>query len=210
MDTTSRSATASRCGGQTAGGAPPRDIDGQSAAATLSFKAHTAHVTQSDHPAYGCQECHRKPTTALSPGHNFDGSKGTAEVAFLAGLSPAGTYGGNGSCSTLYCHGNGRTNNGTATDAMAAPACSGCHPFLNSSETQWATMSGDHRKHLKETGITCYDCHANTVNAGNAITLALNHVNGSKEVKFGTSALTWTNGACTGSCHGKNHNAKTW
>lgn len=198
-------------GTETTGGAPPRDMDGQTTPATLSFKAHSAHVGANEHPAYGCVHCHRTPTTALSPGHTFDGTKAVAEVGFTAGLSPMGAYAGGGACSNLYCHGNGFDKLGAFTDAQAKPACDGCHASPASGAAGWATMSGSHPDHLGVSGVACADCHSATVSAAGAITGANLHVNGTKDIVLAaTTGVTITDGRCTGTCHDKQHGAYAW
>lgn len=192
-------------GTDTMTGAPPRDIDGQTNTAMLSFKAHTAHTTASDHPAYDCIQCHKKPTDVLTPGHNFDGSKGKAEVTFTGGLSAMGTYNGGGSCSGLYCHGDGKSNNGAWTDNSGKPGCSSCHPYLDT-PAKWPNMSGFHQKHLSSgTNIVCADCHNATVNAGGTIVDATKHVDGAKEIKFSVATISINGTVCSGTCHNQNH-----
>ena len=116
-------------GTDNASGAPPRDIDGQSATGTLSFQAHTAHVTATaNHAAFACAQCHDTPANALTPGHVLlgDTTPGQAEVRFSGGLSPAATWSGL-SCSNLYCHGHNGDANGTMAHDAATPTCEGCH-----------------------------------------------------------------------------------
>lgn len=199
-------------GTDTAGGAPPRDIDNETNAAQLSFAAHTAHVTATITTPLDCTQCHVKPADALSMGHWFDDTAGVAEVVFTGGLSANGTYNGNGSCSNLYCHGNGRTDNGSVTVADGPMQCDSCHPDINSGSTAWGTMSGEHRKHLRQ-NITCSDCHKAVVNAGgDAIVDTMLHLNGSKEIELADATITTNNNGltCDGSCHGDNHNNENW
>ncbi len=207
--------TCTFCHGGTdnATGAPPRDIDGQTVAANLIFRAHTQHVTPgATHVAYACTECHVKPADALSPEHWFDATHGVPEVTFNAGLNATGTFNyGTRTCATNYCHGNGRAANGSVSNSSSKPACDGCHPFLNSSATAWSAMSGKHRLHLGR-GFTCNECHAGTVDTANAIADVTLHVNKQKDTKFtGTNVAFNANAkTCTGSCHGFNHGGETW
>lgn len=191
-------------------GAPPRDITGETQKSKLIFHAHTAHVTASaDHVAYDCVQCHVKPTNALDATHWFDTTPGIPEVTFTAGLSATGTFGasGSGQCMTNYCHSNGRGNTGTVNhdDTMT---CHSCHPYLDTPAT-WTNMSGQHRRHLNMSGVTCHDCHGATVNAANAVATAANHVDGKRETMFTTAGNTIVFNAatrrCTGSCHGQGH-----
>lgn len=190
-------------------GAPPEDIDDNTDTATLAFRAHTRHVEENNHSPFGCGTCHVKPDSALTPGHLFDDTRGEAEVTFAQGLSPQGTYGGNGSCSNLYCHGNGRGSNGSVTHAESM-ACDSCHAGLTSGRSGWQTMSGAHEDHLRE-GLSCQDCHSETTRDGSSIYDPARHVNGTKDIFPGASTgVTYANGACTGTCHGEPHTSARW
>jgi hypothetical protein len=83
---------------------------------------------------------------------------------------------------------------------------------MNSPETAWATMSGDHRKHLKAPGVTCGDCHRSVTSDGLTVVAPLLHVDGQRAIAFSEPAVTWDAGTrrCSGACHGKNHNALAW
>ena len=189
-------------------GAPPRNLAGTSGPG--GFPAHTVHVTQGIAAAQDCTSCHVKPADALSMNHVFDATPGAAEVVFTAGPSPAGTFDGT-QCSNLYCHGNGRGDNGTVALNAAAMTCASCHPSLQSGSGTWSTMSGDHRLHLSK-GMTCTECH-NSVTADNASILdPLLHVDGQKEVVFTAANFTYDPATrrCNGSCHGEGHNNRTW
>ena len=200
------------CHGGTADqtGAPPRDISGETSTARSSFAGHAAHVNgRASHVAWDCTTCHVKPTDVLSPGHMFDDTPGVSEVTFGQGLSPQGTYAA-GTCSNLYCHGNGRSASGTVATTAAPMACSSCHADGSSGATAWGTMSGKHSRHLGA-GLACADCHAGIVNtAGNAITDATKHVNGHPDVSITTSGFTYNAGTCTGTCHNHDHPGRTW
>jgi len=193
-------------GEDNATGAPPVDIN--NSAAGLSFSAHTAHVTTNIHGAYDCAQCHQKPVDVLSYGHFLVGdiTAGVAEVDFSGGLSPAASY-TPGSCSSLYCHGDGQGDNGSWSVSQGTPDCGDCHASRASGDDAWDRMSDDHDKHLEE-GITCSECHNLTADsAENIVTPAL-HVNGSVELGFDASITANTAGAgvsCTGSCHGETH-----
>lgn len=186
-------------------GAPPRGIRGDTDPASASFRAHTAHVTRGNHPAYACVQCHAVPDHVLTPGHVFDATAGAAEVDFSSGLSDTATH-TPGSCSNLYCHGNGRAANGTATDDMATPGCGDCH---GASSAQAGTMSGDHGRHLRN-GVDCVECHADVVDAAQAITGPDLHVNGAKDVRITAAGFTRSGASCSGSCHNKRHFNERW
>ena len=192
-------------------GAPPRDISGLADPALLTFRAHTKHVIEgATHGSYDCGQCHTKPSSALDEGHWFDDTPGEAEVTF-SGLAANATYDGAGTCSTNYCHGNGRGDNGTVSHDEGAQACNSCHPSLASTTAEWETMSGDHRRHLND-NMTCVECHGATVSAQNEVNDVLNHLDGEKDVMFTTSMVAYVAATrrCTGACHGKNHDSLTW
>jgi predicted CxxxxCH...CXXCH cytochrome family protein len=194
-------------GGVNQTGAPPRDLAAAQAAVSQSFRAHTVHVTQRIAAGFTCVQCHTNPADVLTTGHAFDATPRAAEVTLAAGLSPAGTYNGNGGCANLYCHGTGRVN-GAIIDGAAPLTCAGCHPAMNSTSTLWGTMSGEHRRHLGLTGVTCGDCHRTvTLNGLTVIAPAL-HVNGKREISFSAAGFTYNPATrtCTGTCHGDNHN----
>jgi predicted CxxxxCH...CXXCH cytochrome family protein len=179
-------------------GAPPRDIDDSTT--DISYAAHTAHVTEGNHAAYDCVQCHSKPSDVLSMGHLFlgDSTPGAAEVNFSAGLSNVGTYGGLGTCANLYCHGSAGRDNGSATDG-ATMTCTSCHPDQTSSESSWdSNMSGEHEKHLDE-GARCSDCHSTVVTTSMVFVDATLHADGSPDVV--PTAVTWNGASCTGTCH---------
>lgn len=193
-------------GDETPDGAPPEDIDDRST--DLSYPEHTVHVERNIHPAWDCTTCHDKPTDALTPGHLFidDATPGVAEVDFSAGLSAAGSYGGAGACSNLYCHGNGRSG---ATGSMTSGGsldCGGCHADRDNPRG----LSGEHDEHVQE-GVQCESCHGSVVEGWTTIADPDLHVNGEREVYI-TEGPTWNSGtrSCSGSCHGEYHANASW
>jgi predicted CxxxxCH...CXXCH cytochrome family protein len=194
------------CHGGTANatGAPPEDVDNNADPATISFPEHTQHVTRDGHPAYGCEQCHAVPDSVLTPGHLFDDvTAGYGELNYTAGLAPTATY-YQGTCSEVYCHGNGRVR-GEATSGQAV-ACGDCHPGP-ADEDVWGTLGGSHRKHLIE-GVTCNECHQSVIDAAGAIIGPDLHVQGTTDVV--APAAPYVGGTCTGECHGENHAARSW
>lgn len=196
-------------GVETDEGAPPLDIDGTADPAATSFPPHTDHVTTDIHAAYDCTMCHDKPTDVLSLGHLFleDATPAQAEVDFSGGLSTVGSYAA-GSCSNLYCHGDGQGDDGSVTVATGSDACDACHPSVSSSDDAWDRMSGEHDKHLEE-GISCESCHRSVVSDGSTILDPSQHVNGSVQVDP-ESGMSWNGLACAGSCHGELHDEHSW
>jgi len=189
------------CHGGTAdtSGAPPVDID--NAATGLSFPEHTVHVQEGIHAAWDCTQCHVKPADVLASGHFLvgDWTACAADVIFTAGLSSAGVYAGSGSCANLYCHGNGNGRRGSATTGTKA-TCATCHPQSG--------LGGQHGEHLDE-GVTCGQCHADTVTKGSTISDPAQHVDGEIDNAF-PSGMAWNGSTCTGSCHGENHPGWSW
>lgn len=190
-------------GTETAGGAPPVDID--NSASSLSFAEHTAHLEGPLHAAWDCGQCHVKPADALSSGHLFlgDSTPGLSELSFSGGLSPAGAYSAKGSCSNLYCHGNGRSA-GSATSG-ATLDCGSCHGSASST----SGMSGMHSKHLREDGVSCSDCHSSTASGNSSISGPVEHVDGEIDVVL-VAGISWSGSTCSGTCHGENHSSRSW
>jgi predicted CxxxxCH...CXXCH cytochrome family protein len=188
-------------GGLNQTGAPPQDLGSANDTASQSFVAHTAHVTQGIAKASDCVDCHKKPTDVMSVGHAFDATPGKAELDFTGGRSPAATYDGNGGCGGLYCHGNGRTDTGVATDGMQGPTCSGCHPRSG--------MSSNHRGEHGQYG--CEECHASVTTDGASILAPLLHIDKVRQVKFRLTTITWNPATrtCTGECH-EGHSNERW
>jgi len=191
-------------------GAPPRDLDGTTDSRLISFAAHTAHVTGTRHGATACRSCHTEPTDVLTAGHMFDNTPGAVEVSLAGGLSPHGVWDGDGGCTSLYCHGNGRSENGTSHAGDASLTCDSCHPSLASGTAGWSTMSGDHNRHLRK-GITCSECHNAVVRSGESISGPSLHVNGRPDRMFTANGFNQdASGRCSGFCHNEFHFFEGW
>ena len=175
-------------------GAPPDNID-DSTGPLASFPSHSTHVEQTDSPAFACAECHVQPTDVFSPGHLVvgDTTPGVSEVAMAAGATFS-----NGTCSNLYCHGDGQQNG--AVDNTFVSSCEGCHPSAASPDYAIAAMSGEHERHVLGEGYACSECHARTVDASGAIIDPTVHVDGLNTVDL---PITWdpTAQRCDGDCH---------
>ncbi|MCB9683248.1 MAG: hypothetical protein H6733_17415 [Alphaproteobacteria bacterium] len=194
-------------------GSPPVHLSGVDDGASASFVPHRAHTQATAlHTAFDCSTCHVKPVDVLSPGHVFlgDTTPGIADVDFASGLSDAGRWNGSaGTCSNLYCHGYNGRDNGTMDHTGDVRTCHDCHPDPTSGRDAWeARMSGEHEDHLRE-GVTCWECHGGTTNAALAITNVSRHVNGVADVVL-RSGMTRSGGACSGTCHGEDHEAERW
>ncbi|MCA9494124.1 MAG: hypothetical protein KC621_29555 [Myxococcales bacterium] len=186
-------------------GAPPSDIDDNDDPNTISFTAHTKHVTTTIHAAYDCVQCHIKPADILDYGHVIrDLTPGYGEINYTGGISPIATY-YQGTCSNTYCHGTG-TVPGEITDGDGPLSCYGCHADVTTTQA-WNTMSGRHQLHLSD-GITCNECHSTVVNAAQDIINPTLHVNGDADVQ--PTGVTWNGNTCAGTCHGHGHNNASW
>ena len=175
--------------------APPRDLAGNAAATVPGVGAHARHLAPSTwHRGIACSSCHRVPTTQDSPGHR-DGDD-VAEVIF-SGLNPAATYTkASSSCASLYCHGNGRGNTGTASWVTpGALACNACH------STDGTGQSGQHRVHIVA-NVQCVACHSAVVNANLTVITASLHINGAHEVKMASGTYDAAQKRCQNTaCH---------
>ncbi len=194
-------------------GAPPRGLDGTNHVGV--FPAHTAHVTGGAMAnAYDCTQCHVKAKDVLTPGHIFGNPVGGALNDFGAGLSPQATFDKTtGTCSSVYCHGSGRADDGMIAATAPPVACGGCHPAASSGPSAMASMSGPHSLHMGDpTGITCADCHANTTTDGVTISNKDMHINGTRDVMIPAPGFTYdaTAHTCTGTCHNFAHNNAGW
>jgi len=205
IDWTEPSATGgcTSCHGSSTSSAPPKDLKGNTDHTARGVGAHAAHLKVSPwHREVQCVACHVAPTTRDAPGH-LDGDN-VAEVKFDA-LNPAAVYtAGTTTCSSLYCHGNGRGNNGTQLWVGAGPLpCTGCH------RTDGTGMSGEHEAHVKDRRLGCVTCHSTVVNATLGIINANLHINGLHEVKMQQGTYNAGTRSCsqlgTG-CHG----ARSW
>jgi len=186
-------------------GAPPEGIDSEVTRTLLAVGAHTEHVsTTSMHIAWGCDQCHVTPMSALSPGH-IDGD-GRAEVTY-GPLNPTASYSrATGTCSSLYCHGNGSSTVGTmvwSTDPTLN--CGSCHAdFFSPTRAALRAMSGEHDRHVRRRGFSCSVCHAANVDASGNILQLARHVDGVVDVAVPSydASLCGGRGGCNPSCHG--------
>jgi hypothetical protein len=192
-------------------GAPPKNLDGTLTVAESMFAPHCDHINTAMTEPFDCVECHVKATDVLSQGHVFDDTPGMAEADLGGGLSPQGTYASGDGCQSLYCHGNGQGDNGAiATDAPAM-SCDSCHAGLSSGAAGWSEMGGLHSFHLGS-GARCEDCHQATTSNGTSIADPDLHVDGAHQIRFTDLSISYNSatGRCSGDCHGKNHENKSW
>lgn len=183
----------------TTNAAPPVDLKGGTARTSLGVGAHQQHLmTSTWRHAIPCSACHVVPLTQSDPGH-IDGDN-IAEVKFDT-MNPGGVY-TSGTCSTMYCHGNGRGGNGTINWLTTGPlACGACHSVTG------VNMSGQHSRHINGEGMRCSQCHGTVVDANKNIINADLHVNGKHEVKMAAGTWNATTRTCANTgCHG----TKSW
>lgn len=192
-------------------GAPPRDID--NATTDLTFPAHQAHVQEGPlHGGWTCAECHTTPSDVLSPGHTFveDSTPGVAEVVFDAGRSDVATWTvRTGTCSDLYCHGNGQGDNGSVALGAGPLDCGSCHASRASGEDALKDMSGRHDDHVWDEGLGCQECHGATTADGNTILDKALHIDGRVDLQL-PDGMTRSGETCSGSCHGETHYNEDW
>jgi predicted CxxxxCH...CXXCH cytochrome family protein len=186
------------CHGST-NAAPPKDLAGNTSRTSPGVGAHQQHLATSTwHHAVVCASCHVVPEMVNSPGH----MNGTVDIKFDT-LNPAGAYTkATTTCSTMYCHGNGRGSNGTIVFTAPGPlACTACHA------TNGTNMSGHHSLHITSENMKCSGCHATVVNSAMTIIAADLHINGVHEVKMANGTYNATTKQCSNTgCHG----TKTW
>lgn len=201
------------CHGSAESPDPWEDIDDSTDLASLSFSAHAAHLTDSSTKlAFDCEQCHDVPTDVFTAGHLFtdDTTLGVAEVAFAGGISSEGAYNGGGSCSNLWCHGNGTDHNGEATVTDEFESCDSCHPSIDSTGAEVAVLGGKHQVHMEyDDGgdyLDCADCHRGTSADFEVIEHPEVHVNGEVAVQL-VSMVEWDadEQTCEGECHGEVH-----
>jgi hypothetical protein len=183
-------------------GAPPSALGDD-----VPFVAHTAHIQA----GFACTECHVKAVDVLSPGHVFDDdTPGVSEVDLGAGRSPRGRYDGAG-CTSTYCHGDGRDDDGTIAKDAGPRGCTSCHAGVGSAPDALDAMSGAHRAHL-EGGIGCASCHAGVADDGLGLTDGSRHVDGARDVLLAEPTIGFDPvlARCTGACHGTAHDGSRW
>jgi len=176
-------------------GAPPREINAEAgeSESTWSFLAHSQHVEDTEmKTGIGCEQCHVKPEDVFSLGHVLlgDSTAGVAEVVFTGGMNPEASWEG-GSCSELYCHGDGQESNGEIAQDAGERKCEDCHAIKGYGDRELSSMSGEHELHL-DLGdeVGCPACHATVMSdptcteGGTCITDNSLHVNNQKDVHF--------------------------
>jgi predicted CxxxxCH...CXXCH cytochrome family protein len=165
----------------------------------LVGQIHTDHLLENRTAVVECEDCHKVPEQAWAQGHLFDQTPGVAEVTFGPN-NPEGRYEGAGLCSSLRCHGDGRTVGNVAFQEGRAFDCQSCHPRQR--------LSGEHGEHLGE-GVDCEDCHGEVVLGRDEIKDFSLHIDDEIHLAF-PSGFTYQDDRCSGRCHGEGHNNERW
>jgi hypothetical protein len=195
-------------------GAPPQDLDNTTAEAALTFQSHHAHMDDTEHATYDCDQCHGDASVSYvdaltDVGHWFDATPGESEVDFTDGLSPAAIWTGSG-CDNAYCHSTGESvSTGDVADGTSPLDCNDCHPSPTSSAGDIEDMSGKHDKHILDENADCSDCHYDVVDSSFSLKDETLHVDGEADVALAPStSMTISGGRCQGQCHGddEDHN----
>lgn len=188
-------------------GAPPRGLRGETSASTLAVGAHTTHLEGAwVSNGFACSECHLVPSNLTDSEHWAIDSVAEMTWGNLAGSNSSWDRATH-ECSNVYCHGNfsgGYTTNAPNWTAPAQAVCGSCHDDGSNPND----LSGRHFKHIVEENLDCSECHSATVDAGLTIIDKAIHVNGVKNVAFGTRQINYQNGTCSGS--GLCHESKNW
>lgn len=181
-------------------------------------------------PTVECGSCHSLPPTGDTAGahavhtvlNGIDNTcvnchadaihqDGWVDLGFAAkwdAKSGAATDNGDGTCSSISCHG-GQTTPDWATGSINVDTqCQSCH--ANGTSQYNSYSSGEHNKHVNSEGFACTECH-------DSAKLAVGHFSdlstpGFEQPAAATlkSSLNYNSQNCTISCHGKNHNSEQW
>lgn len=139
------------CHGTTPEGAPPRALDGATAATARGVGAHKRHLDDTLLDRSGrtvdCKTCHEVPASMRAEGHLDDSTP--ADVHILGASYDAVT----GSC-VVGCHWD-KDPGPTWTDISGAPrACDGCHGYPPDK-----TRTGNVHPIVEASIDVCRDCH---------------------------------------------------
>ena len=124
--------------------------------------AHKKHVTEE---GFSCTECHGDIPTSVAHADRLP-----AEMDFVSAAQLASAHGmqgvyqdtgsptdGNGTCSNIYCHSDGKGGPAAVTPSWVGMTmtCVSCHDVAQSG-------SGAHSHHLEHSQISCQTCHVET------------------------------------------------
>jgi len=161
-----------------------------------SMTGHLAHAGKAPY-TFSCFECHGGNKHATGNYQQlFISTNGT--LAATGGAIPSYSTGGAGTCATVYCHSNGAPAgepavykspswaNAKGSIIGTAGECGACHDA--------SPATNAHSGHLSY-GFACSVCHSATVSGSSSIIDISKHVNGTKEVKFSSTATIGGTGA---------------
>lgn len=195
-------------------GAPPYGVFYEENVENFAVGSHTAHVMEGKiTKGFDCSVCHKKPDSFDTPGH-IDGEEG-GEVKFNEMAGKNGTYDRtDGSCSSLYCHGNGIEGSSqiswTSNQKMA---CDSCHGYYGATQQ---SLSGHHDIHLLDRFIKCRHCHRSVIDENDTIIDKEHHINGKPEVnlhnslKSTSASYNYETKTCVVQCHFFVRDKYTW
>lgn len=166
---------------------------------------------------FSCVECHASTVSS-----NSSVSNTSTHVNQFADFSGARGGRNRASCTSAYCHSDGKGMPGTSVSWTGGPAlgCTGCHgndpaPAFTSAagEPNYANQGPDqlrsnsHQRHMGGVGpTTCIYCHSNTVDAAGSLKPGTLHLDGTPSVSAGggkTFNYTPATRTCDNvSCHG--------
>jgi predicted CxxxxCH...CXXCH cytochrome family protein len=206
VETDNNVQSCSACHGGPTSAAPPKALDGATARTDAGVGAHAAHQGVSAwHREIACASCHKVPATTVDADHIGATPDNRAELRFDS-LNPMGAYTfAQARCSNLYCHGNGRRNNGQVNwTTVGTLNCDACH------RTNGDNMSGEHRKHLQK-GVQCVGCHIAVVRLDRTFVDPNLHINGAHEVNMAEGTYDPGDNSCINvGCHKKPAEEEDW
>ena len=166
-------------------------------AATKLSGAHNAHLNNTNQGgAFKCSSCHAPTIT------NTDNRTITTSALHVNGMvNYSGLYAGkNRTCSTFYCHSNGKGGAPVTTlpawTSGTTLGCNSCHGTTGNTSgmpSPDAVGVNSHVKHLPtQDTAKCVYCHDTTVNNTSAIITGSQHINNARDVRF-SKPSTFTN-----------------
>jgi len=204
---------------------------GQASDATpIASNKHTKHIsTSAGNYGFACSKCHNTTTTTGTTitDKSLHVNK-TINVAWDS-MNSVGNYNnGTDTCTSVYCHSNGKVGtpvNTYATITWNAPSlgCNGCHGtsnILGSPDYVSGGTGSTANSHPKHTtsgmyNLGCQACHNSTTTTGTTIASVSMHVNRTIEVSFASGGTYSTTAkSCSNvSCHalsGGSTTVPTW
>lgn len=162
-------------------------------AGDLSVAAYgdTGNNSTTSNHRFGCGTCHPLDSSLhRNSAVNTEMANVAAPIGSLKKLSsPGGTYSAP-NCNNIYCHSNARGTYQSPAWNGGSTTCTTCHGA--------APNTGQHSKHMGQTGIKCNTCHLATAYQL-SISNKANHVNGRPDLQFDKTNTTANGGIYTDS-----------